>query len=144
MSEDRKIISLSNRQPIVIVEEPAVELTVAEQLDAERQKDIDSTLKALDEFRALVARGEVTGVCFVGRHLPTGGFVHDICPDFRWQPEEGAWATAMIYSGILEELRSEMLDIAAMRPILVLEEGGAVKVIEPEPAYEVITGDDDE
>lgn len=85
---------------------------------------VRDSLAALDDLRRLVERGEIDGFMIVAKHKPTGLPYTDIAFPQHQVPVRDAF----FYMGVLDCMKNEIADIAAMAPA-VLPDG---TLIDPE------------
>ena len=138
---ERKVISIRTRD--VYVPDQVTAEEIAQQMEEERLAGIEADLRVIDEFRAAVEKGDVTGIVLLGRHLPTGLFMTDMPVNFRFQPEKYEGLSAMLYAAHFDEMRNEMQARAALMPILVNDGDGNVEVIDEFTAQEFYPEDEE-
>jgi len=103
------VISLKSRKPLA--EEKAQEAAKAEEIN---QSFLDCQLKILDQLREQVAAGNLANLIVVSRNPHTGLFMHDMV----FEPDFDKKSLAFGFTGILEALKMELVDISQLAPTL--------------------------
>lgn len=111
-----KVISLRDRKPLAQVqaEEAAVEEAKTKRVAEHKQMFLDAQLKLLDQVREQVAAGNLENLIIVSRNPHSGLFMQDMI----FEPNFHINGLAFAFSGLLEALKTEVVDISQLTPTL--------------------------
>ena len=113
---DATVIHFGTRKPLEEALQAETEAMIQDLVEEEQgiQNDKTTCVELLDDLKALVAQGRLTGLIVIGLDPLTDNFMTEV----RMAGPQVGREKMFAYVGILETLKAEVMDAAMMAPMV--------------------------